>query len=174
MELNLNNGLENQLRKTIVLLDFFNKIIAYLTATFGGNFLYLIVALTSAFSIMYFILIGYAVTRMDKRYFLRNRNIGAQKPNDDPKNSTPTTITKKYLIITSQIIKIPVGACLVLSGIVMLVIPGQGLLTIVIGLSLLPFPYKSRIERNLISRKSVRASLNWIRIKAKKEPFIFD
>ncbi|GAC20421.1 hypothetical protein GARC_3466 [Paraglaciecola arctica BSs20135] len=56
----------------------------------------------------------------------------------------------------------------------MLVLPGQGLITMLIGLSLIPFPGKHRIERDLLSRNSVRSTLNWIRIKANKEPFIFD
>jgi hypothetical protein len=56
----------------------------------------------------------------------------------------------------------------------MLVLPGQGLLTMLIGLSLLPFPGKQKMEQNILSRKSIRQSLNWIRIKANKEPFIFD
>ncbi|GAC36330.1 hypothetical protein GPSY_0692 [Paraglaciecola psychrophila 170] len=56
----------------------------------------------------------------------------------------------------------------------MLVLPGQGLITMLIGLSLLPFPGKDKMEQNILSRKSVRTTLNWIRVKAKKPPFIFD
>ncbi|MBA6417405.1 hypothetical protein H4J50_15435 [Colwellia sp. 6M3] len=56
----------------------------------------------------------------------------------------------------------------------MLVLPGQGLITMLIGLSLIPFPGKHKLEKNILARKSVRSSLNWIRTKAKKDPFIFD
>jgi hypothetical protein len=73
-----------------------------------------------------------------------------------------------------KIAKIIVGVFVLVCGIVMLVLPGQGLITMLIGLSLLPFPGKNRIEQNLLSRKSVRFTLNWIRFKANKEPFIFD
>ena len=73
-----------------------------------------------------------------------------------------------------NIAKILIGVFLLLCGIAMLVLPGQGLLTIVIGLSLIPFPGKKKLEQNILSRKSVRSSLNWIRTKANKAPFIFD
>jgi UPF0716 family protein affecting phage T7 exclusion len=73
-----------------------------------------------------------------------------------------------------NIAKIIVGVCLVLGGLLMLVLPGQGLITILIGLSLIPFPGKNTMEQKLLSRNSVRSTLNWIRVKANKEPFIFD
>jgi hypothetical protein len=64
------------------------------------------------------------------------------------------------------------GAVLVLAGLIMLVLPGQGLLTIVVGLVLLDFPGKYRFERWLIGRKRVLASLNWLRRRAGKPPLL--
>ena len=64
------------------------------------------------------------------------------------------------------------GCLLVLLGLVMLVLPGQGILTIVIGLFLMNFPGKYRLERSLVSRPKVLDSLNWIRAKAQKPPLI--
>ena len=60
------------------------------------------------------------------------------------------------------------GAVLVLVGLIMLVAPGQGLLTIVVGLMLLEFPGKFRAERWLATRRGVWRSLNWLRKKAGK------
>ena len=53
----------------------------------------------------------------------------------------------------------------------MLVLPGQGLLTIVVGLVLLDFPGKFRLERWLVSRPRVLALLNRFRVALNKPPF---
>ncbi|MBL1216892.1 MAG: hypothetical protein D8M59_05290 [Planctomycetes bacterium] len=63
-----------------------------------------------------------------------------------------------------------VGLVLVLLGFAMLVLPGQGILTILIGLGFLQFPGRRRLERWLVSKKSVHRSMNWIRAKAGREP----
>lgn len=55
------------------------------------------------------------------------------------------------------------GIILILAGILMLVLPGQGLLTILIGLLLVNFPGKYRLERYLITRGPVLRGINWIR-----------
>ena len=64
------------------------------------------------------------------------------------------------------------GFLLLLLGLVMLVLPGQGILTIVIGLFLMNFPGKYELERSLVSRPKVLDSLNWIRAKAQKPPLV--
>ncbi len=64
------------------------------------------------------------------------------------------------------------GFALIILGIFMLVLPGQGILTIIIGLFLMNFPGKYRLERKLVSMPKVLKSLNWIRAKANKRPFI--
>ena len=69
-------------------------------------------------------------------------------------------------------IKGVVGLGLIISGIAMLVLPGQGLLTILIGISLMEFPGKRRLERSLIRRKPIYQTINWIRQKAGREPIV--
>jgi hypothetical protein len=64
-----------------------------------------------------------------------------------------------------------IGGCiLVVMGLAMLVLPGQGLLTILMGVLLLDFPGKFRFERWLVSRKLILRSCNWLRAKAHKAP----
>ena len=63
-----------------------------------------------------------------------------------------------------------IGVAFVLAGLVMLVLPGQGLLTILIGLMLMNFPGKYALERALISQKSVLAAVNRLRIRAGRPP----
>lgn len=55
------------------------------------------------------------------------------------------------------------GAVLVLLGIIMLFTPGQGLLTLLVGLLLMNFPGKYRLERTLVARPGVFRALNWLR-----------
>jgi len=52
----------------------------------------------------------------------------------------------------------------------MLVLPGQGLLTIVTGLLLINYPGKYKLEQKLVAIPSVFRALNWIRVKANKPP----
>ncbi|TWU21693.1 putative transmembrane protein (PGPGW) [Novipirellula galeiformis] len=69
------------------------------------------------------------------------------------------------------VLKNLVGAAFLAMGVAMLVLPGQGLLTILIGLSLIEFPGKYRLQQFLISRPFVRRPLNWIRHQAGKPDF---
>ncbi len=62
------------------------------------------------------------------------------------------------------------GAILVLAGLAMLVLPGQGILTIVLGIMLLNFPGKYRLERRLARLRPVARSINWIRDRAGHPP----
>jgi hypothetical protein len=61
-----------------------------------------------------------------------------------------------------------VGIIFVFSGIAMLVLPGQGIITLLIGLMLLNFPGKFVLERRIIGQKSVLRAINWMRLKARK------
>lgn len=65
------------------------------------------------------------------------------------------------------------GWVFVLSGIAMLVLPGQGLLSIIAGLVLIDFPGKRRLERRLLASHVVRDAMNWLRRRAGKPPFDF-
>jgi hypothetical protein len=55
------------------------------------------------------------------------------------------------------------GALLVLAGIAMLVLPGQGIATIVVGLLMMQFPGKRRLERKLVSIPPVLRAVNALR-----------
>lgn len=66
------------------------------------------------------------------------------------------------------------GLVLLIMGILMLVLPGQGLLTILFGIALLDFPGKYRLERRIVSYPKVLNSINWIRKKANKKPLVIN
>ena len=67
-----------------------------------------------------------------------------------------------------------VGWILLLGGIAMLVLPGQGLLTILIGVSLMDFPGKRAIERKLVSRPLILQAINRIRQRFDRPPLVIE
>lgn len=67
-----------------------------------------------------------------------------------------------------------VGFIFVVLGILMLILPGQGILTILMGVFLMNFPGKYRFERKIVSLPRVLKSLNWIRAKANKPPLMIE
>lgn len=62
------------------------------------------------------------------------------------------------------------GAVLLVAGIIMLFIPGQGLLTLFAGLMVMNYPGKFRLESWLIRRPHVLPAINWLRRKYKRPP----
>jgi len=70
-----------------------------------------------------------------------------------------------YLIFKNM-----VGIAFILAGLIMLLLPGQGILTIIVGMSLLNFPGKYRLVRNIIRNKTILNTINKLRSKAAKPP----
>ncbi len=66
-----------------------------------------------------------------------------------------------------------VGGIFLLAGIAMLVLPGQGLLTMLLGILFIDFPGKHRLEQKLIQHPQILKAINAMREKAGKPPFIF-
>ncbi|MDI6808888.1 MAG: PGPGW domain-containing protein [Candidatus Eisenbacteria bacterium] len=66
------------------------------------------------------------------------------------------------------------GWILVAAGILMLVLPGQGILTILIGLMLLDFPGKFRVERWIVAHRPIFKLINWIRRRAGRPPLVLE
>lgn len=78
------------------------------------------------------------------------------------------------LRLTLLLAKNLLGLCLVIMGAAMLVQPGQGMIVILIGVLLLDFPGKEKIERWLISRGPILKFANWFRRKWQKAPLTLD
>jgi hypothetical protein len=66
------------------------------------------------------------------------------------------------------------GYLLIAAGIAMLVLPGQGVLTILLGFILVDLPGKYRFERWLVTRPLVLRSINRLRRRAGRDPLIFE
>ena len=74
--------------------------------------------------------------------------------------------------IVYTIIKNIFGYILILGGILMLILPGQGLITIFIGLMLSNYPGKYSIEKRIIATPKILKSINWLRKKSDEPPLI--
>lgn len=72
--------------------------------------------------------------------------------------------------IVARILKNLLGLLFLLSGFVMLFIPGQGILTILLGLSLLDFPGKHRIQIRILRSTHVQKLVQWCRKRAGRQP----
>lgn len=62
-----------------------------------------------------------------------------------------------------RVLKNVFGVIVILMGIAMLVLPGQGLLTILLGLMLLDIPAKRNVERRMLHHPRVLRPLNHLR-----------
>ena len=70
------------------------------------------------------------------------------------------------------IVKNILGWLLIITGAILLILPGQGLITIIVGLLLIDFPGKRKVERKLVSNNRVLHVINWLRAKRSKQPLV--
>lgn len=71
-----------------------------------------------------------------------------------------------------MVLKNLLGAVLVVSGIIMLFTPGQGVITLFAGLMIMNYPGKYALERWLIRRPRVLPAVNWLRQRAQHPPLV--
>lgn len=77
-----------------------------------------------------------------------------------------------WLRVSARIGKNILGVLLVVLGIVLSLpgVPGQGVLTILIGVMLVDFPGKRRVERRILGRRRVLAAVNRLRARFGRPP----
>lgn len=80
---------------------------------------------------------------------------------------------RPVLRIVFLTVKNSLGAFLLIAGILMLVLPGQGILTILAALALLDFPGKRRLEMRILHRPAILRSINWLRQRGGRKPLSF-
>ena len=62
------------------------------------------------------------------------------------------------------------GGLFIIAGLFMLILPGQGLVTLAIGFMLINFPGKRKLVLQITRRQGVRTMINRLRAKAAKPP----
>lgn len=105
------------------------------------------------------------IVKMQPDYFLENRN--------EKKSMKYRHPTMRFV---GKFLKNLMGGLLILSGIIILsipLVPGQGFLTILIGLAIMDFPGKRKLELRILKLKPVRWAIQKIRKKAEQEPLLF-
>jgi len=122
----------------------------------------LLILWLSSLSILTFLgtllLIPILLVRMSPDYFINSDGI--------PIKQRHHPVIRLIILIVKNLL----GLLFLTAGFIMLFIPGQGLLTIFIGIVLLNFPGKRKIEQKLILHPKILPAINLIRRKAGKNP----
>jgi hypothetical protein len=74
------------------------------------------------------------------------------------------------LRLLGHLVKNVVGAIFLFAGFLMLFLPGQGILTMLIGVTMLDFPGKRKMEAKMIGQPAVLSTINSMRQKFGKPP----
>jgi hypothetical protein len=106
------------------------------------------------------LVVGFILVRIPATFFLDHH------PRDWWADKSP------WLRWLGIIAKNLLGLLLVVLGVIMSLpgVPGQGILTILIGVVLLDFPGKRRLERKIIGRRKVLAGVNRLRARYGQPP----
>lgn len=125
---------------------------------------FLIILGLGLFSVLFFIgsllAVPFFVKRLPQDYLI-------------PKEKKPPVPLTWYRILLT-IAKNLLGIAVLIIGIVMLFTPGQGLLTIFMGLVLVDFPNKQYWIIKYMSRPAALNTINWMREKRGKPPLILE
>jgi hypothetical protein len=105
------------------------------------------------------LLIPWFVAKLPADYFSRDEHPAAWA------NTHP--LLRVMLVIGKNLL----GLLLIALGILMLVLPGQGVLTMVAGIALVDFPGRHRAVQWMVARDPVMNALNWVRRRAKQPEF---
>ena len=117
-----------------------------------GSLSLLLLALT-------FAALALVVITLPENYFTRDHRAPSSLTHPHPLPWRGLSLLKNLL-----------GVFFIFLGIAQLILPGQGALTILIGLTMTNFPGKYRLERRMMRQSMIHKSLNKIRTMANKPP----
>jgi hypothetical protein len=120
-----------------------------------------IAAVSVLFVLVYAIVMFLAVTRVSPDYFV-----------SDAPSAVSWRGRHPLVRLFGHVVKNVIGVVLLIVGLAMLVLPGQGMLTIVVALMFLDFPGKRRLTLRILRQRHVRSGIDWIRAKANRPPLI--
>lgn len=129
----------------------------------GWHLMLATVGLAVASAVVSIVVIGFVLARLPADYFV---NPAARRPLD-----RHPVVQVFFLVVRNLFgyLLIGLGVLLSLPG-----VPGQGVLTILMGVMLVDFPGKHRAERWLLTRPGVLAGVNKLRARLGKAPLITD
>ena len=105
------------------------------------------------------LLLPVLVARIPADYFVRDRTKQPKQPK------------KSFLrILVTRVLRNVLGLVFIVAGIIMLFTPGQGLLAVLVGITLTDFPGKVKLGLRVVQQRGVLKAVNWIRQKSKVPP----
>ncbi len=107
------------------------------------------------------VVVPWLVIRMPSDYLVRNPPMRTEWGHHHP-----------AVRIALKVLKNLLAYCVIAAGILMLFLPGQGVLTIIAGLLLADFPGKHTLIRWTLTRPTVLRTVNWLRTRAHREPLL--
>jgi hypothetical protein len=122
-----------------------------------------IAGISALVTLIYLVVIYIFILNISPDYFLSRR------PSEGTWRSRHPLVR-----ITLRVLKNALGVVFVGLGLALLLLPGQGLITVLIGISLLEFPGKRRLELSIIRRRPVLKAVNWFRTRAGRPPLRVD
>jgi hypothetical protein len=127
--------------------------------TWGGVLFALVATFTCSL-----LVVGFLLVKLPPTYF----------QNDHPRNFWPER--HPAIRLAALIAKNLIGLVLLVVGVILALpgVPGQGILTILIGIMLLDFPGKRRLERSIVSRPTILVTINRLRQRCGKPPLALD
>lgn len=138
--------------------DLLSDVLAMVTSLVSAEVLVAVGLVSGAFFVGTLIVIPVILVRLPANYF------DERYPRSWMRDHHPV------LRLIAHLAKNLVGGVFLLAGIAMLVLPGQGLLTILIGVSLLDFPGKRRMEARLVGQRTVLRAINAMRARYGRPP----
>lgn len=109
-------------------------------------------------------MVTWVVVRLPADYFVSERSAGRW-------NQSHALIRWPMLILQHFF-----GVALIVLGIIMALpgVPGQGFLTVMVGVMMLEFPGKRRLEAWVLRRRGVSTGINKMRVRFGREPLQLD
>ncbi len=107
--------------------------------------------------VMTFVMLPIMITRLPKNYFVEEHR---------PPPMSRHLVVHLFMMAAKNV----VGLAFVVLGIILLFLPGQGVLTLFIGLTIMNYPGKFALERWLAMRPRVLPALNWLRARHDQPP----
>lgn len=129
----------------------------------NANILWWIAGASALTFLAFLIGIPWLVVQIPPDYFAHerfNRRLWAGRP----------VILRMVLLTAKNLL----GCLFVVAGTAMLVLPGQGILTLLAGIVLLDFPGKHRLVRWIVAHPQVLRTMNWLRHQAGRPPLYLD
>jgi hypothetical protein len=100
------------------------------------------------------------VARIPADYFAHDERMGR------------SAFPRPGLHLVGVLLKNILGLVLIAMGLAMLVLPGQGVITMLFGLMLMNFPGKWALQRRIVGQPRVLQGINWMRVKANRPPLV--